>query len=546
VDSGSEVAFYTAQLAEIARDVDRGLLPADEASAARAETGRKLLAARVLAHDAPAPASRFRGFATVLVALALPALAVGLYMHFGEPALAGAPQSAPENAAQENAAQAPDPVTEALERIEAEAKASPDNEKAWAALAPAYIRLGRYSDAIAANRNLLRLRGEDGTIRANLGEAEVAAAGGKVTDEARADFQQALADDPNSVMARFYLGLASEQAGDTKKALEAYEPLIEASRDHPHWVAIIQARIAALKGAAQPSAPAASASAGIPDSQKAMVNTMVTRLATRLAQSGGTLDDWTRLARSYVVLDEKDKAREAVNSARKALGADAAASARLDALAQEINQAKAPEAPPTAPAPAPSAAPAAAPAAAAKPGVPDSQKDMVNAMVNRLATRLAQSGGSVDDWTRLAQSYVVLGDKDKAVAAVNSARKALGGDASAVAKLDALEQEINQDKAPEEAAASAPAPAPEAPAIVGVPDSQRDMVNAMVNRLATRLAQSGGSVDDWARLVRSYVVLDDKDKAMAALGSARKALGGDSAAVAKLDSLAQELNLGKP
>jgi cytochrome c-type biogenesis protein CcmH len=68
----------------------------------------------------------------------------------------------------------------------------------------------------------------------------------------------------------------------------------------------------------------------------------------------------------------------------------------------------------------------------------------------------------------------------------------------------------------------------------------------MVNRLATRLAQSGGSVDDWARLVRSYVVLDDKDKAMAALGSARKALGGDSAAVAKLDSLAQELNLGKP
>jgi cytochrome c-type biogenesis protein CcmH/NrfG len=299
----------------------------------------------------------------------------------------------------------------------------------------------------------LRLRGEDGTIRANLGEAEVAAAGGKVTDEARADFEQALADDPNSVMARFYLGLASEQAGDTKKALEAYEPLIEASRDHPHWVAIIQARIAQLKGAGASPSPAASAgaSAGIPDSQKAMVNTMVSRLAARLAQSGGSLDDWTRLVRSYVVLDDKDKAREALNSARKALGADAAAGARLDALAQEINQAKAPEAPPVALAPAPVAAPAASlaaspaasPAEPSSPGVPDSQKEMVNGMVNRLATRLAQSGGGVDDWSRLVRSYVVLDDKDKARAALGSARKALGGDADAVAKLDSLAQELH-------------------------------------------------------------------------------------------------------
>ena len=99
----------------------------------------------------------------------------------------------------------------------------------------------------------MRIKGEDGTLRANLGEAEVAAAGGKVTPEARSDFVKALQDSPASVMAKFYLGLASEQAGDKKAALEAYEPLIAESSDHPHWVSIIQTRILALTGPNSPN-----------------------------------------------------------------------------------------------------------------------------------------------------------------------------------------------------------------------------------------------------------------------------------------------------
>ena len=337
--SGSEVAFYTAQLAEIARDVERGQLPPTEATAARAETGRKLLAARASGQDAETAngTRRSRWLAAGLVALVAPTIGIGLYARFGEPSLPDAPLSALEAAMPDS-----DPVAEALARVEAEATASPDNEKPWAALAPVYIRLGRYNDAIKANRNLLRIKGEDGTLRANLGEAEVAAAGGKVTPQARADFEKALAESPDSVIARFYLGLAAEQAGDTKTALAAYEPLIEESQDHPHWLSIIHTRIAALKGAnapaaMAPAAPAAPASAGLPDSQRDMVNAMVSRLATRLAQSGGGVDDWLQLIRSYAVLDAREKASDALAAARKALGADKEAAARLDSLAQEFN-----------------------------------------------------------------------------------------------------------------------------------------------------------------------------------------------------------------
>ena len=70
------------------------------------------------------------------------------------------------------------------------------------------------------------------------------------------------------------------------------------------------------------------------------------------------------------------------------------------------------------------------------------------------------------------------------------------------------------------------------------------MIEGMVNRLATRLASSGGGVEEWSRLIRAYSVLHQTDKARAALLSARKALGPDSTAVASLDALARDLGLG--
>ena len=58
-------------------------------------------------------------------------------------------------------------------------------------------------------------------------------------------------------------------------------------------------------------------------------------------------------------------------------------------------------------------------------------------MVNGLADRLNKQGGSLDEWTRLVRSEVVLGDLAKAQAAYDSARKAYP-DAGARQDLDAL------------------------------------------------------------------------------------------------------------
>lgn len=98
------------------------------------------------------------------------------------------------------------------------------------------------------------------------------------------------------------------------------------------------------------------------------------------------------------------------------------------------------------------------------------------------------------------------------------------------ARLASLE---SQRAAPDQAAAIAALP----------PAGQRAAIHAMVDRLAARLAQNGQDIEGWLRLVRAYKVMNEPDKARAALAAARRDLSGDRAATARIDALAHELGL---
>lgn len=71
---------------------------------------------------------------------------------------------------------------------------------------------------------------------------------------------------------------------------------------------------------------------------------------------------------------------------------------------------------------------------------------------------------------------------------------------------------------------------------------QSAMIKGMVDRLAARLKQDGSDVDGWVRLVRSYNVLGEADKARAATGDARQALTGDPDKLSKLDAALKTLD----
>lgn len=70
------------------------------------------------------------------------------------------------------------------------------------------------------------------------------------------------------------------------------------------------------------------------------------------------------------------------------------------------------------------------------------------------------------------------------------------------------------------------------------------MVRGMVDRLATRLKQNGDDVEGWLRLVRAYLVMGERDKAMGASADARQAVASDVERLRQLNEGLKTLGVG--
>jgi cytochrome c-type biogenesis protein CcmH len=80
--------------------------------------------------------------------------------------------------------------------------------------------------------------------------------------------------------------------------------------------------------------------------------------------------------------------------------------------------------------------------------------------------------------------------------------------------------------------------------IATLPPVQRtDAIRRMVKRLAENLSKNGHDLQGWLQLIRSYVVLGERQKAEAAVASARTELAGDAQASAHIDELVKQLGL---
>ena len=428
--SGSDMAVYRDQLAEIERDLAAGLVGKTEAEAARVEISRRLLAASDAAQavlptgNATSAAWRRRAVAAASL-LALPVVAGGLYLVLGSPELASG-----QPVAQHNVAATPQSIEAVVAEAEAHLARNAQDGRGWEILAPIYMRLGRYSDSVAAWRNTLQLLGDSAEREANLGEALTAEANDVVTADAKTALVRAVTLDKTNVTARYYLGLAAEQDGQRDKAANIWRDLIAEAPAGTPWVIDVRNALAGVESAssaapapaAAPAAPAAVKVADAdnpPSDQQAAIRSMVDRLAARLKQDGSDLDGWVQLVRSYKVLGEPDKARTAAADARQAFAGEPDKLQRLNAALRQLeDNAAAP------PAPSPhGTAPAAAGAAPNHP-----QGMSMEDMVTRLAERLKSSGSNPEGWLMLVRSYETMGEKAKAKAAVGDARHALADD----------------------------------------------------------------------------------------------------------------------
>ncbi len=374
----ADIRVYKDQLAEVARDLERGTIDADEGARLRAEVARRLLGAdRVL----PAPTEAITGGVApaALVAGVLAACVAG-YFWLGAPGYPDLPiaarldratefyNSRPTQEAAEAAAgltgSLPQSDEEAalLTRLRAAVAARPDDLPGHQLLARTEMSVGNYRGARQAYQRVIELTGAQATPadHAALAEVMIMAAGGTVTPQAEAELVTVLKADPRNAVARFYSGVMLAQVGRPDKAFALWRPLLEESTPQDPWYEPIRTQIedmaqaagidyvlpeAARPEAALPEAsgPEASgpdagdiAAAGemTPEQRQDMIRAMVDGLEARLLAEGGTAEDWAKLVNALGVLGEADRAATAFAAGQKALAGDKAGLFALQQAAQ--------------------------------------------------------------------------------------------------------------------------------------------------------------------------------------------------------------------
>ncbi len=263
--------------------------------------------------------------------MGLPLGVGGLYLKVGSPDLPGQPLAARAADVQNQS------IDHLVGQVEAHLEANPDDVRGWEVIAPVYLRLGRFDDAVKARRNLLRLGGETAERQSDLGEALVGTANGIVTVEAKAAFDRAVALDPQDVKARYFLGLAAEQDGRPADAISMWRAMLAGAPQDAPWAGFVRSELARLEGSPGPGSEDVAAAADMgPEQRMAMIRGMVEKLSARLHQDGTDLEGWLRLVRSYMVLGERDKARAAAGEARHALASDPEKLRQIDELVKGL------------------------------------------------------------------------------------------------------------------------------------------------------------------------------------------------------------------
>jgi len=332
----SDVAVYKDQLEEVERDLERGTIGEVEAQAARNEISRRLLAADGARQT---HASRQSGAATQfawITVVAMPMIAVPLYLYSGAPGLPSQPFAERLAAAPENQS-----LEELVARVEEHLRANPADAEGWQVVAPIYARMGRFEDAAMAYGRLIDLDGPTGQRLADLGEAMVFADEGIVSDKAAAVFNRAVELDADNAQARYFQGLAALQEGRTEVAREIWQRLADTADPALPWAQMVARSLAQLDDPAEErleDAPAAANSIASlpPEERAAAIEAMVEGLDQRLSTDGGTEDEWRRLIRARTVLGDEAAARDALTRGVEDLAPDTAAVARLVSAAREM------------------------------------------------------------------------------------------------------------------------------------------------------------------------------------------------------------------
>ncbi|MCK4204590.1 c-type cytochrome biogenesis protein CcmI [Brucella pituitosa] len=319
----NDLEVYRDQLREVEADAARGMIDTPSAEQARIEISRRILNAEKASAESAAtiPKARSGRVLALAAVLAVPLIAWGVYPLFGAPDTPAMPLAARLANSPQNSS-----VDELIARAEAHLARNPNDARGWDVLAPIYLRIGRGADAVNAYRSAIRLEGENFQRILGLGEALIGVSGGPVTAEAEGLFEKAATLEPDDIRPQYYLAQGEMQDGNADGAVKRLQTVLDKAPKDAPWRAQVEQTIARIRGTA-PQAPANgpttedvdAAASMSPEDRQAMVEGMVQRLDESLRENGGDIDSWKRLVRSYMILNRRDDALDALKRGVAAL-----------------------------------------------------------------------------------------------------------------------------------------------------------------------------------------------------------------------------------
>ncbi len=211
------VALYEERLAELAAQHAAGTLSVELMEAGRADAARELLD-DTEGSDTPRVARLGRSV-PVAVAVLVPIIAYGLYMHWG---------SSDKLELARQFSEQPRTIEEMTARLEKAVQAQPDSAEAWYFLGRTYMNQERPADAAKAFERVVGLAGRQPELLGQWAQALYFARDRQWTAELQALTDEALKGDPQEVTSLGLLGIAAFEDQRYQDAVRFWERLVAA------------------------------------------------------------------------------------------------------------------------------------------------------------------------------------------------------------------------------------------------------------------------------------------------------------------------------
>ncbi|WP_323114202.1 c-type cytochrome biogenesis protein CcmI [Pseudomonas guariconensis] len=209
------VALYQERVAELAAQQEAGVLDNEQLAKGRDEAARELLADT---DGAEAPRQGHLGKALPLLAAVLvPALGLGLYLHFG---------AADKVELTQEFAQAPQSMEEMTERLERAVQAQPDSAEGLYFLGRAYMAEQRPADAARTFERAVTLAGRQPELLGQWAQALYFAANKQWSPQVQALTDEALKTDPKEVTSLGLRGIAAFEGERYQEAIDYWQRLL--------------------------------------------------------------------------------------------------------------------------------------------------------------------------------------------------------------------------------------------------------------------------------------------------------------------------------